>query len=165
MRVHSITSASSCRSSSASLSFFLPLAENEDVAFQRGGFPGNLRAVRGQAHVEAHALEGVLDAGVALRQLAHQVLGVEAVLPLAVGGDVAGRGGIGQQAADRGVELRQALLLGPVGAAEGIVAAGIEDDDEGLVLRRAELAQQQAEVDAALLDVLLLSTTASTGSR
>jgi len=97
--------------------------------------------MRGQAHIQAHALQGVFDAGAALGQLAHQILGVEAVRAFAIGGHVAGRGGVGEQAADRRVELREALVFGPVGGAERIVAAGVEDDDEGFVFCGAQLAE------------------------
>lgn len=90
------------------------------------------------------------------RQFAHQVFGVKPVGTLAVRGDVSRRRGVGEQAADRRIELRQSFLLRFVAAAKGIVATGIEDDDVGLVPGGAELAQQQAEINAALLHVFLL---------
>jgi hypothetical protein len=105
IRVHSVTSASSWLFDFGFAELAGFAVENEHVAFERGRFPGYLRAVRRQSDVEAHALQRVLDAGAAAAQFAHQVLGVKAVLTLAVGGDVARRGGVGEQAADRGIEL------------------------------------------------------------
>ena len=78
--------------------------------------------------------------------LAQQVLGVQAVAARAVRGDVARRRGVGEQGADGRVHLAQALAGLEVGA-EGVVAAGIEDDDVHRVAGLAEAVEQGADVD------------------
>ena len=49
--------------------------------------------------------------------------------------------------------MRQAFVLWPVLLAKRVVPARIEDDDEGLVLDRADLGKQVVQVDAFGLDV------------
>jgi hypothetical protein len=62
------------------------------------------------------------------RIFAQQVFGIQAVAARTVRGDVARRRGVGEQGADGGIHLGEALAAFEV-AAEGVVAAGVEDDD------------------------------------
>jgi hypothetical protein len=66
----------------------------------------------------------------------------------------AGRRGVGEQRARRGVELRHALLIDAEVAAERIVAAGVEHDDVHRVRGPGDRLDHRVDVDAALLDVL-----------
>lgn len=127
---------------------FARLREQHQVLLQGAHLPGHLAPARGQAHVQADALEGVLDAGVGHRQLANQVVRVEPVAALAaVVGDLARRGRVGEQAAGRRVERAQPSQRRPPAAAERVVPAGVEDDQVAAPAARLHAAQQLADVD------------------
>ena len=68
--------------------------------------------------------------------------GIQAIGTRAILSDGAGRGGIGQQAARRRVELTQSLGRRSESAFERVVAAGVEDDEKGAVLGVLHVAQQ-----------------------
>src|SRR5262249_3778293 len=60
------------------------------VFFERSALPRNLLAAGLAPHVQAHALEYVLDLGVRNADLPEQIFGIETVRPFAVGRGIAG---------------------------------------------------------------------------
>ncbi len=81
------------------------------IFFQRSALPRDLLAVGAAAHVQAYALENILDLRIGRFHLAQQVFGVDPIRAFAVARHVARRGGIGQQRAVRRIHLRQAPRL------------------------------------------------------
>jgi hypothetical protein len=124
-----------------------------EVVLERGALPRDLRTVRLAPHAEADPLEHVLDLGFPDRDLAQQVLGVEAVRPGSIARHVAGRGRVREQRVAGGVHLRQALLIDALEVAERIVAAGVQDDHVHRGARPAQPLQQAVDLDALPLNV------------
>ena len=104
-----------------------------ELTGQRGVLPGNLPPLRRRAQRVAHALEHGLDGAVGRRQVLQQRLGVGAIAATSIVRGLPRRRGEGDQGALGRIHRSEPARLDGAAprALEGIVPAGIEDDDAG----------------------------------
>ena len=118
-----------------------------EVALERRRVPRRLLLLRLALDAFAHALEHDLDGKVGNLDVLEDVLGVDAVAAEAVRGHRARRGRVGDERPRGRAHLREARARHLEARGEGIVAAGVEDEEVEARLRAVHAVEDLADLD------------------
>ena len=117
-----------------------------ELAREAGAVPGHLCIVAGLLDTYPHFLEDLLHLEARFFQGPQQLLGVETVPAITIRSRAAGGRGEGHEGSRGCLHLRQATAGAPEAAGEGVVAAGVQDDEVDPVLRRVHPGEHSAGI-------------------